>query len=1177
LCESNRKSVARLTRRVENNILLEEPCGQKKANLKAAAAGPQEGAALKGIATDAHTAIVVGSPTWFQWLATAKSFAFAGESGTFTARKERAQRGSPYWRAYRMRHGVLHRIYLGKSEHLTRDRLNQAAYELAQAELAQPSHGPATSAAVSEHLTLATPVPQLRPLLPGTWCVPELPTTFVHRTQLIALFQHSNGMGSEAHENSTPAERPHIFVVAAPAGFGKTTTLRCWADAWIQSPCHVIAWVSLDADEAEPALFWRYVATAVEQACPGVGRAALAQLDRSSEVSPYSVVATLLEGITTTPFHMLLVLDDYHTITNPAIHESLEWLIARLPNHTCAALASRTRLPLALARLSLQGRVKIVTADELRFSTAEVKEFFARASAMSLSAEMLSVLDSQIAGWPAGLQLAASALRKVAETSHGDRAACLHTVLQSFVQGNTGELHAYLLEEIFSQQPPSLQDVLLRTGCLDQVCPSLCAAVVDTCRDNTRDTPTTNPGVQDELPQPGNSWAMLDQLARDQLLLTLLDEPDSPDTFLVPSLARLSPQHVRAVPTQRKVSVEPIGRENPATPHPWYRYHPLFAEFLRKQLQRTDPALFRAVQRRAAVWHARQGYVQSAVTHALASADVAYATQLIEQQAEATYQRGELVTLRQWLEALPSEIVRRRPLLSLLHANTLAVAGDFPAADRRLEEASRALAWPGDKEPSARHQQRTSQEEKGGDARVRILAARIQAAQAHIIYALRHRERALEVYRRALSLLPKDEQEHRLEMLSMFAEGLAGTRRLAESVATSEHIVALSRIRGHLPRLITALYDLGMYRRVQGSLPAAASCFHEALCLAEEREDAFPRPMSLVHFGIGRVLYEWNDLESARLHLLRALELNCMGGSTSLQIRCHSTLAFICEAQGNRSAALAHLQRMAEHRQMIWQPGLTWVGEAFCRFWLQHGQTDAALDWVLQTGVTPKTEATPEVDNTLVLLARLLLANGQAKESVEILQRVRTGLEQQQYIDDVIPIMMVQALAYQALGAAADAVTTLATALALAEPGGYLRTFVDEGPVLLPLLRAIGRLAAQRWHTDAGDTLWPSATYVRRVAAHCDTEGTSRVFAARMLPPRSETPHANSVFTSREWEVIEHLLTGHSTCEMMQALVVTRSTLKWHLGHIYAKLDARNRAEAVVRLHRLGAAPSTGQ
>ena len=322
--------------------------------------------------------------------------------------------------------------------------------------------------------------------------------------------------------------------------------------------------------------------------------------------------------------------------------------------------------------------------------------------------------------------------------------------------------------------------------------------------------------------------------------------------------------------------------------------------------------------------------------------------------------------------------------------------------------------------------------------------------------------------------------------------------------------------------------------------------------------------------GLGCVLYEWNELEASKQHLLRALELNIVGSSAGLHIRCHSTLALICEAQGHPSTAQEHVDRIAEHRQMTsHQEAMSWAGETGALILLRHGDTSAAVAWLEQLGVTADTVVRPEVDDALLMLARLLLAMGNAHESGVILQRLRAAPEKHKYIDEVLPVMLVQAQAYQAAGETAEAATVLAFALALAEPGGYMRTFVDEGTGLLPLLRAIEQSVAKQSRSSGAETQCPSAAYVRHLVAQYQTQDVSQANASSSVPPISTFLRWEGTFTARESEIVEQLLLGRSNDEIAQTLVIMPSTLKWHLGHIYAKLSAHNRFEALVRLQQM--------
>jgi transposase len=232
---------------------------------------------------DAPSAITVGTPAWYAWLERATSFAFVGVSGHFTARKERRRQGDGYWKAYRKRAGVLRSAYLGRSSELTLDRLNTAAASLAvqpgstPAGLDQPDDVAATRTAQSaitpiqipSHAT--QPPPAASPLLRTKLFPPPARSNTVARPRLIARMQ-AGLMGK-------------LLLIAAPAGFGKTTLLVQGLAAWgvgiatsddLQPPGRTshaanVAWVSVDRTDNDPLRFWRYVSTALNTLQPGCG------------------------------------------------------------------------------------------------------------------------------------------------------------------------------------------------------------------------------------------------------------------------------------------------------------------------------------------------------------------------------------------------------------------------------------------------------------------------------------------------------------------------------------------------------------------------------------------------------------------------------------------------------------------------------------------------------------------------------------------------------------------------------------------------------------------------------------------------------------------------------------------------------------------------------------------
>ncbi|MGH2344930.1 MAG: AAA family ATPase, partial [Chloroflexota bacterium] len=198
-----------------------------------------------------------------------------------------------------------------------------------------------------------------------------------------------------------------LTLVSAAAGFGKTTLLTAWATTH-RGP---IAWVGLDPEDNDPARFWRYIASALETEQAGVAADIHTMMQAPQPPPIAALVATLVEVCSALPPGTVLVLDDYHLITAPPIHDALAALLARLPAAMHIILATRTDPPLPLARLRARGQLLELRAADLRFTNDEAAAFLRDAMGLDLPVEAIAALETRTEGWAAGLQLAALAVR----------------------------------------------------------------------------------------------------------------------------------------------------------------------------------------------------------------------------------------------------------------------------------------------------------------------------------------------------------------------------------------------------------------------------------------------------------------------------------------------------------------------------------------------------------------------------------------------------------------------------------------------------------------------------------------------------------------------------------------------------------------------------------------------
>jgi LuxR family transcriptional regulator, maltose regulon positive regulatory protein len=280
-----------------------------------------------------------------------------------------------------------------------------------------------------------------------------------------------------------------LCLVEAPAGFGKTTLLTGWhavADAGR------VAWVSLDEGDNDPTRFWSYVVAALQTVEPNVGTAALAALGRQSADLYRVVLPGLLNDLDGIGSPLVLVLDDYHLITNPTCHQTLGFVLEHLPAGVHLGLSTRVDPPLPLARMRAREELTELRVAELRFSDQEAAALLNGSMGLQLATQDVARLAERTEGWAAGLVLAGLSLRGRPDPS---------AFIAAF-HGDNRHVADYLGAEVLERQPEPISSFLLRTSILGRLCGPLCDAVLET----------------------QGSAALLEQLERANLFLMPLDD-----------------------------------------------------------------------------------------------------------------------------------------------------------------------------------------------------------------------------------------------------------------------------------------------------------------------------------------------------------------------------------------------------------------------------------------------------------------------------------------------------------------------------------------------------------------------------------------------------------------------------------------------------------------------------
>ncbi len=659
--------------------------------------------------------------------------------------------------------------------------------------------------------------------------------------------------------------------------------------------------------------------------------------------------------------------------------------------------------------------------------------------------------------------------------------------LQAF-SGSHRDVLDYLAEEVLDRQPGQVREFLLQTSVADHLSGALC----------------------DALTGRSDGQVMLERMESDNLFVVALDD-------------------------ERR----------------WYRYHHLFADFLRGHLKRERPERVKELHLRAASWYERNGWASEAVGHALAAEDYERAADLVERRAGDVWFRGEVLTLLGWLEALPEgAAIRRRPGLLLQYAGALMWVGRLDEVEPLVREVERAVGVGGesrDLHPQPGTDEALRQLLLGGVAAIQSWRARLKGEPDH----------AIALARRALALLPDDDPSVRVFAAFRLAEAYRTADDHEAASAAFAETAELGRVAGHDYVALEAMGSQARLQLARGRLHEAGDILQRVMRLAAERENGAALPATGdVHVVMGELLYEWDDLDSAEDRLTEGMELAERMGKFDTLVGGYVFLSRVQRARGDTESALETV-REAEHLARRSGVGEAIVEAAVWKARLHLAVGDLAAAVFEQERVAGVDEVPPSARQTERLgLARVLVTRGTHDEALRLLAGLREAAEAAGRTGSVIEILALEALALQAGGEKARAVSTLAQALSLAEPEGYVRTFTDEGPPMGALLSEVLQ-ARQRGHLDPP----VPAHYLRKLSAAIEREGSGdpALPGAELLEPLSV----------REREVLSLVAAGRSNREIAQELYVAQSTVKTHMKNIHRKLDTHNRTQVLARAGEL--------
>ena len=662
-----------------------------------------------------------------------------------------------------------------------------------------------------------------------------------------------------------------------------------------------------------------------------------------------------------------------------------------------------------------------------------------------------------------------------------------------FIAGFTGDdryVVDYLAEEVLQRQSDRVQTFLLQTSILARLSGPLCDAVTG----------------------QGGGKAMLEALDRGNLFLVPLDD-------------------------RRR----------------WYRYHHLFADVLQARLLDEQPDQIPDLHQRASAWYQQNGEPAVAIGHALAAGDFERAADLAELAIPAMSRTRQEAMVRGWLEAIPDEVVRVRPVLSVGFAGALLSVGELEGVESRLRDAERWLdvATGTDARSVARSAEMVvadEEEYRRLPAMIELYRAALALARGDVPGTVRHARRALDL---ALA------EDHLCRAAAAGMSGLAfwtsGDLEAGHS-AYAECMTGLRRA-GHIADTFGCAIALADIRLVQGRLGEAMRTYEQALQRVPEQGGPVLRGTADMYVGMSGVHRERNDLHAATQQLLRSQELGEHTGLPQNRYRWRVAMARIRQAEGDLDGALDLLNEAERVYLGDFFPNVRPVPALRARIWIAQGSLGEALGWAREQGLSVDDDLSYLREFEHITLARVLMARYQDEraersvhEAIRLLDRLLRAAEEGERAGSVIEILVLRALAYQRHGDIPAALSCLERAVTQAEPEGYVRVFADEGPPMASLLRVAARQQT-------------GGNYVRQLLAavtETETEQNGPVKQA-LIEPLSE----------RELDVLRLLGTELDGPAIARELMVSLNTVRTHTKHIYAKLAVTNRRAAVRRAAEL--------
>lgn len=832
-------------------------------------------------------------------------------------------------------------------------------------------------------------------------------------------------------------EKGHrVFLVSAPAGYGKTTLVSGWLD---RLNCKY-TWLSLDEYDNEPSKFICYLLEAVRKISKGFGSTIenlmlTVNLPAVKTVSLY--MARELEQLQES---IILVLDNYHIIHNNYINELMQKLINGVTMRL--VIITRKEPELAFSKCRVEDKITELNARDLKFTKVEIEEFFSRYFKLNLKEQSLETIEKQTEGWAAGMQLIGLSLTNM----EGNR----EDAFMKEFSGNNRFITEYLMDEVLKNQEEELRDFLNKTCILKEFNEELCEAVT---------------GRKD-------SRSIIQKLEKENLFIISLDDTKT-----------------------------------------WYRYHPLFSEFLRSNQEETAIA---EISRMAGQWCRKNGYTEAALAYALQAKDQETAVCLVKDRAIELFQKGEVKNL---LTLLNSDLLVKKEkdgILEIYKAWCMLLTGEIDEARKIIHNLKHRKA----------------------DINNPIITGMVKASAPYLLNNEDKVKALMEAEEAITYVADKKDYFYYVALTALgHAYALNGHTGTAAALHAKVHEGACKK--GYRMLEVTSLHDVAFYLNCMGK-------GREALALCEKTLDRFKDQAGnylpigkIVYLSLGIRLYYSNKLEEAQKYLEEGIAVYRELGYAYLGGVGEWYFVLALYHNGEKEKAFDMVYRLKANYKNIKIARIALFFEALeMELFYREGNYEKVFRWLKEPKTTfDKISGLSDINPYFTYL-RALISQKDFLTAQKALREKEEHLKEEGRFGELITVLLLSALVNKHLGLEDRALDCSREAVTLAAPEGYERLFLDEGGELLELVFKVRDTAPD---------------FIDKICSSGINNMNSLTDPLR----------------KRELEILKLIAEGLSNDEIAEILFITTGTVKWHINNMFSKLGVNKRTQAVVKARRL--------